>query len=234
MKNCQFCKAPNQAEGRFCSKICATRYINLAMSSPRWTEEEDELLVENIGELPSKELISAYKKSALKLGFPQRTSEAIDRRLSKISKEKGLSRDCVDDNFPICAAAKFLGVSKEILKKFVYSKELPAKKVTNSQSAIRKSHLAKLVLKYPEYFAKCETERLFWLFEHGEEKKVMEKIARIKSAEPVRPKSFRVTDGAIAYPSVRAAAKANHCHQTTIRRAMKANKTVNGKRFELL
>lgn len=224
MKNCEFCKIefiPKKPKGRFCGRVCACRFVCHTYVGAIWTKKEDDFLLEQIGQTPAKNIVKAYKLWSSE----SRTTDAILGRLDVLASRENISLDCVDDNFSMSAAAKFLGVSRWIICKLVANKQLKTRKVAWNQSAILKADLKKAVLRNPSDFKNCDRDNLFWVL--GKQ----ELVDRVKDAPAKRQSAIQITDGINIYPSVRQAAKQNFCSKTLILKALETNAIVNNKRF---
>lgn len=233
MRNCAFCNKEFEAKT---SRLCCTRTCSAKLSMDKkgksaWTPQEISFLENNLGSLPFRSLITAFKQWAKKQGYPTRTTAAIDVQIHRMTTHSHLSRKCTEDNFTVYELARGLGVKMDRIRVFVRNGKLPRRKIARNQSAIKRKDAIALVLDNPSYFANCDRDNLFWLLENN---KLVEKVKNAPQSTKGRSRAVRCysAHGIKTYPSLRAAAKANFISHSCIFQAITTNGTSAGMKWE--
>ena len=136
-----------------CSTTCAARLTQ--SSNKKWTEEEEQLLMDLAGSSPKEKILRMFKKDAIKRGELPRSWLAIRSHAHKI----GVSLEPEVDYLVIPKIAKRLGIGKTRVKYWL-KKGLKTSYETKTRRYISEKELSRFAAENPDRFGGIKYENL--------------------------------------------------------------------------
>ena len=187
------------------------------MNGIGWSEQELDMLLTLLGELPPELLISEYNRWAKRHGFVIRTPTSIRGKIYRM----GLKTMPDGEYITATMAASLLGCGHDVIASWVRRGWLRGLKIgskKNSKVWIRRSDLRALAKRKPEYFNGRSYQGLIYLLEDED---LVDKITSTKWQRCYgRPRPVVMLSTGRRFGSMKAAAQAIGVGQSTLRESV--------------